>query len=199
MKHITTIEGLSFEVFDAWLKRDWSTRIFPPAEWHGHLLDTPAPVKMEAHPKTLIEAGWTFTQQIGADHVRQVGWVYIAKTAKGIKIESDMQPPHDRNFVEWIGLRFGASAQPADEAQTAETTPEAASQEPTMPAQHQLTHLVQRTDKGAPQWWADLDAWWTQHCDPYTWSNLAEKTGYSQPHLKAQLTSKTDAKKNRRQ
>lgn len=123
MKHITTIEGLSLDEFDAWLHRDWSLYIFPPGEWHGHWFDKPAPVKMKTYPKTLVEAGYTFTQQIGADQVKQVGWVYVAKIAKGIKIESDMQPPHDRNFAEWIDWRLGRSAQPADEAQTAETTP----------------------------------------------------------------------------
>lgn len=91
------------------------------------------------------------------------------------------------------GIRTGSTQAPKPAANTAQT-PEA-----TVTAAQYLAALIDRTDKGAPQWWADLNSWWTQHCDAYTWVELAEKTGYSQQRLKQELTPKKDAKSSRRQ
>lgn len=91
------------------------------------------------------------------------------------------------------GIRAGSAETPKPAADTGQAT------ETTVTVTQQLAALIDRTDKGAPQWWVDLDSWWTQHCDLYTWADLAEKTGYSQQRLKQELTSKRDAKAGRRQ
>ncbi len=66
-----------------------------------------------------------------------------------------------------------------------------AQQAPTVP---QLATLIERADKGAVTWWKDLDDWWIENCNAYTWRDLAEKTGYSQQRLKQELTPKRDAR-----
>jgi len=49
-----------------------------------------------------------------------------------------------------------------------------------------------RTDRGTAAWWAELEQWWQQYSHRYTWSELSEKIGYADSHLKRKLSAKRE-------
>lgn len=134
----------------------------------------------------LVQIGF---EQLTASRTRiAVLWDDLGRRLAGWVVVSWLQP--------FVDLRIDAPAA-ADIAPTMPDDAPAPTIVASKSADELLADLITHKGSGS-EWWRNLEEWWIQHSAAYTWPQLAEKTGYSEPHLKAMLPTKKEAESIRR-